>query len=153
MNGTRSTLAPGLKWGIATLMGVTMFRTQTVLFLPEVAMFGGPASDVWFVPWLSDALLGMLVPLAVYLFWTRRGVRSWGALVAYNAIGAFDYVNGLGAQAIAPMPEDMASAATVYGGISVFLVAQLTTLGLLLRTDVIHHFAGPPILADVGGKR
>jgi hypothetical protein len=126
-------------------MGATIFRAQTILFLPEVQMFGGPAPDGWFGPWLSDTIIGLAVPVMLYLFWTRRSVAVWGALVAYNAVGAFDYSQGLITQAISPMPVEMASAATVYLGIGLFMVAQLVALGLLFRRDVIADFSGADV--------
>jgi len=132
-----------IKWTIALLIGATLFRAQTVLFLPTVEMFGGIAPNGWFGPWLSDAILGFLVPVMVFIFMTRRGIRVWGALVLYNAVGAFDYSQGLITQFISPMPAEMASATTVYAGIGVFMTLQLIALGLLFRRDVIHHFAAP----------
>ncbi len=135
-------MTPTIKWAIALLMGVTIFRAQTILFLPEVQMFGGIAPNGWFGPWLSDTIIGFMVPVMLYLFWTRRSVAVWGVLVAYNAVGAFDYSQGLITQAISPMPVEMASAATVYLGIGLFMVAQLVALGLLFRRDVINGFKG-----------
>lgn len=128
------------RWAIALLMGATVFRAQTVLFLSSVEFMGGPAPDAWFGPWVSDAILGVLVPLMVYAFWARRGVRVWGALVIYNALGAFDYSHGLITQMLHPMPVEMASPTTVYAGIGVFLVFQLVALTLLFRGSVINHF-------------
>ena len=133
-------MKPTIRWTIALLMGATVFRAQTVLFLPELQMFGGPAPDGWFGPWLSDTIIGFALPVMLYLFWTRRGVAVWGALVAYNAVGAFDYSQGLITQVISPMPVEMASAATVYLGIGLFMVAQIVALGLLFRRDVIAEF-------------
>jgi len=104
-------------------------------------MFGGPAADAWFAPWLSDAIFGFLVPVMVFLFLKRRGTKLWGALVIYNALGAFDYANGLAAQWIAPMPVEMASPMTVYIGIGLFMVFQLIALALLFRSDVVSHFS------------
>jgi hypothetical protein len=121
-------------------MAATMFRAQTILFLPAVEMFGGPAPDGWFGPWLSDAVLGFLVPLMVFLFWTRRGVRVWGVLVIYNAVGAFDYSQGLITQYVSPMPASMATAATVYAGIGLFMTLQLVALALLFRPGTVSHF-------------
>jgi len=132
-----------LKWTIALLIGATLFRAQTVLFLPTVEMFGGIAPNGWFGPWLSDAILGFLVPVMVFLFMTRRGIRIWGGLVLYNAVGAFDYSQGLITQFISPMPAEMASPTTVYVGIGLFMILQLIALGLLFRRDVIQHFASP----------
>lgn len=134
-------MSKGVKWSIALLMCFTIFRAQTVLFLPKVEMFGGPAADAWFAPWLSDAIFGFLVPVMVFLFLKRRGTKLWGALVIYNALGAFDYANGLAAQWIAPMPVEMASPMTVYIGIGLFMVFQLIALALLFRSDVVSHFS------------
>jgi len=132
-----------LKWTIAVLIGATLFRAQTVLFLPTVEMFGGIAPNGWFGPWLSDAILGFLVPVMVFIFLTKRGIRVWGALVLYNAVGAFDYSQGLITQFISPMPAAMASPTTVYVGIGLFMILQLIALGLLFRRDVIRHFTSP----------
>lgn len=135
-------MKPTIRWTITLLMGATVFRAQTVLFLPEVQMFGGIAPDGWFGPWLSDTIIGFALPLMLYLFWTRRGMAVWGALVSYNAVGAFDYSQGLITQVISPMPVEMASAATVYAGIGLFMVAQIVAIGLLFRRDVIADFVG-----------
>ena len=132
------------KWAITLLMGATIFRVQTILFLPQVEMFGGIAPDGWFGPWLSDTIIGLILPVMIYLFWTRRSIAVWGVLVAYNAVGAFDYSQGLIVQLISPMPVEMASAVTVYLGIGLFMVFQLTALGLLFRRDVIAGFSGWP---------
>ncbi len=135
-------MSKGIKWSIAVLIFLTIFRAQTVLFLPKVEMFSGPAADAWFAPWLSDAIFGFLVPVMVFLFLKRRGTKIWGALVVYNALGAFDYANGLTAQWIAPMPVEMASATTVYVGIGLFMLFQLIALVLLFRDEVVGHFCG-----------
>lgn len=135
-------MTPTIKWAITLLMGVTIFRAQTIVFLSQVQMFGGIAPDGWFGPWLSDTMIGFLLPVMLYLFWTRRSVKVWGILVAYDAVGAFDYSQGLITQAISPMPVEMASAATVYAGIGLFMLAQLAALGLLFRREVIAEFKG-----------
>lgn len=135
-------MTPTIKWAIALLMGATIFRAQTILFLPQVQMFGGIAPDGWFGPWLSDTIIGFMLPVMLYLFWTRRSVAVWGVLIAYNAVGAFDYSQGLITQLISPMPVEMASAATVYIGIGLFMCFQLVALGLLFRRDVIGAFKG-----------
>lgn len=137
-------MTPTIKWAITLLMGATIFRAQTILFLPQVQMFGGIAPDGWFGPWLSDTIIGFILPVMLYLFWTRRSMAIWGVLVAYNAVGAFDYSQGLITQAISPMPVEMASAATVYLGIGLFMCFQLVALGLLFRRDVIGAFKDQP---------
>lgn len=135
-------MTPTIKWAITLLMGATIFRAQTILFLPQVQMFGGIAPDGWFGPWLSDTLIGFALPVMLYLFWTRRSTAVLGVLVAYSAVGAFDCSQGLITQAISPMPVEMASAATVYLGIGLFMVFQLIVLGPLFRRDVIAEFKG-----------
>lgn len=135
-------MTPTIKWAITLLMGATIFRAQTILFLPEVEMFGGIAPDGWFGPWLSDTIIGFVLPVMLYLFWAKRSIRVWGGLVLYNAVGAFDYSQGLITQAISPMPVEMAPPATVYIGIGLFMCFQLVALGLLFRRDVIAEFNG-----------
>lgn len=135
-------MTSAIKWAITLLMGATAFRAQTILFLPELQMFGGIAPDGWLGPWLSDTIIGFALPVMLYLFWARRSVAIWGALVAYNAVGAFDYSQGLITQMISPMPVEMASAATVYVGIGLFMGFQLVALALLFHRDVIAEFKG-----------
>jgi hypothetical protein len=132
------------KWAVTLLMGATVFRVQTILFLPQVEMFGGIAPDGWFGPWLSDTIIGLILPVMIYLFWTRRSLRVWAVLVAYNAVGAFDYSQGLITQLISPMPVEMATPVTVYLGIGLFMLFQLMAIGLLFRRDVIAAFSGWP---------
>ncbi|MEM9158743.1 MAG: hypothetical protein AAGB46_06800, partial [Verrucomicrobiota bacterium] len=102
--------------------------------------FGGPAPNAWFGPWLSDAILGFLVPAVLFVFWKCKGARVWGFLVIYNSIGAFDYSQGLLTQALSPMPIEMASASTVYIGIGIFMFFQLIALGLLFQRDIVDHY-------------
>ncbi|MEM7426373.1 MAG: hypothetical protein AAF441_09770 [Pseudomonadota bacterium] len=134
-------MTQNLRWLIAALMAATVFRAQTILFLPSLEAFGGPASNAWFGPWATDAILGLLVPVMVFVFWTVRDVRAWGGLVVYNAIGVLDYSHGLLTQLLHPMPTAMASSVTVYFGIGLFMLLQLAALTLLFRRDVINRFA------------
>lgn len=131
-----------MKWTITLLMTATVFRAQTVLFLPSVEAFGGPAANAWFGPWLSDAVIGVLVPVMVYVLWKRRTPRAWGFLVVYNSLGAFDYSHGLLTQYFYPMPAEMASPTTVYLGIGVFMVLQLIAIWRLFHRSIIAHFYG-----------
>ncbi len=134
-----STRPRALVW-ITVLMLLTITRFSVVFRLPSLEMFDGTSPDAWFAPWVSDTILGLLVPVMAYLAWSRRGVVVWGALIGYNAIGAFDYVHGLATQWIHPLDN----AALTYGSISLFLALQLAVIGLLFRPDVITHFAGRP---------
>lgn len=133
-------MTPSIKWMITLLMAVTIFRAQTVLFVSSVEAFGGPASNAWFGPWVSDAILGFLVPVMIFVLWKVRSPRAWGALVVYNSLGAFDYSHGLITQYFHPMPVEMAAPATVYLGIGVFMAFQLVAIGLLFRKAVVRDF-------------
>ena len=126
---------------IAILMSLTAFRAQTLLLLPGLVRFGGEAPDAWLVPWVSDSVFGILVPVMVFLLLNARSLRTWALLVAYNAMGAFDYVIGLATQWQHPLPESIGSPIAVYGGITAFLIFQVMAIGLLLRHNVIRHFS------------
>ena len=136
----RRTGPPRVRTWSAVLIGLTAPRAQTILFLPKLEMFGGEAPDAWLAPWVSDAVLGLLVPVALVVLFRLRGPRAWGALLIYNAVGAFDYSHGLLAQYTDPLPESIASGALVYGGIAFGMTVQLAALVLLLRRDVLQHF-------------
>ncbi|MEM8580353.1 MAG: hypothetical protein AAGF50_04045 [Pseudomonadota bacterium] len=131
-----------MKWTITLLMTTTVLRAQTILFLPSVEAFGGAAANAWFAPWLSDAIIGLLVPVMIYVLWKARTPTGWGALLIYNSLGAFDYSHGMLTQYFYPMPGEMASPITVYLGIGVFMVLQLIAIWLLLRRNVVAHFYG-----------
>lgn len=122
---------------IAVLTALTISRFSVAFRLPSLEMFDGDNPDAWIGPWISDTMLGLLVPLMVFLALTKTGARVWGALAAYSVIGAFDYVHGLVTQWIHPLNG---SAAVTYGGISFFLAVQLVAIALLFRTDVMRHF-------------
>lgn len=129
---------------IALLMLLTIFRAQTILFIPEVEMFGGIAPNGWLGPWASDFLIGLFVPFMVYAALKLRGRRIWGVLLIYNAVGAFDYSQGLVAQYVSPMPEQMAPYLAVFIGIALFMIFQLTALANLFRKDVMGDFFSSP---------
>lgn len=84
-----------LRFLIAALILLTSIRFMVVTFLPSLAMFGGPNPDAWIGPWGADTILGALAPLMAWLAWRGQGTRVWGSLIAYNAVGAFDYSHGL----------------------------------------------------------
>jgi len=46
--------------------------------------------------------LGLLAPFIAYLAFMKNGLKLWGALIAYNCIGAFDYANGLLTEYLSP---------------------------------------------------
>lgn len=125
---------------IAVLMLLTITRLQAISFISSLEMFGGISPDAWFAPWVSDGILGVLLPIMVYFTLRGSGIKLWGILVFYNAVGAFDYANGLATQWTAPLPSAIASSALVYSALSVTISLQLLALLLLFRNNVIHHF-------------
>ncbi len=133
-----TTNAHHLRLLAAALILLTTIRFMVVTFLPSLDMFGGPNPDAWIGPWGADTILGLLAPLMAWLAWRGTGLRVWGALIAYNAVGAFDYAHGLLTQWLDPMVTQ--SAAMTYSSIGVSMVVQLTVLAVLFRSGVARSF-------------
>ena len=112
------------------------------LQLPTLEMYGGVNPDAWFAPWISDTILGLTAPYMIYLTLKGRGVMVWGVLLAYNAIGAFDYVHGLMAQWTDPLVPDgiMGTPALTYGSVGFSLVVQLGVIYLLVKPAVVDYY-------------
>ncbi|NJL54379.1 hypothetical protein HC928_03710 [bacterium] len=127
---------------IAAIMLLTITRLQAIWFISSLEMFSGISPDAWLGPWVSDAILGILLPIMVYFTLRGSGIKLWGLLVLYNAVGSFDYSQGLATQWLSPLPSAIASSTLVYGSLSVTLSLQLVALLLLFQNDVIHHFKG-----------
>ena len=123
---------------IAFLILLTSIRFIVVSFIPSLEMFGGPNPDAWIGPWGADTILGALAPLMAWLAWRGQGTRVWGLLIAYNAVGAFDYSHGLLTQWLEPTMTQ--SAALTYGSIGMSLIVQLVVLLLLFRAPVASNF-------------
>ncbi len=78
----------------------------------------------------------------IYLVLKQKGISVWGILVAYNAIGAFDYAHGLITEWTDPLIPNgiMGTPGLTYGAIGFSLIVQLIVLYLLFRPSVISHF-------------
>ena len=131
---------PGVLILIGILIALTSSRILAVAFIPKLEMFGGVAANAWLGPWVVDGILGLILPVALIMMYRVRGPRIWGALLIYNSLGAFDYLNGLLTQSMHPLPESVAPAWLVLGSLVFTLVVQLLCVGLLLRQDVSAHF-------------
>ena len=97
-------------------------------------MFDGNLSNAWTGPFFADVALGVMAPFVAYLAWKKVGKRLWGFLVVYNAVGAFDYLQGLVVSIHSPDPA-LPSIALI-----LFMTLQITILLLLFRKDVVEHY-------------
>lgn len=136
---TKTTNLPKeVKW-IAILILLTTSRFSVVTYFPGLEMLGGSDPNEWLGPWATDTTLGLLAPFIANLAYKKKGLRLWGALIAYNCIGAFDYANGLLTEYLSPQvsnPPEM-----IFGAIGLFFFLQLAVMYLLFKKNVINHFS------------
>ena len=127
---------------IAILMGITFMRAFMGTMIPSLEMYGGENPNAWFGPWVSDTFLGLLAPLMIFLLLTKRGIKTWGSLLVYNGIGAFDYAHGLITQWTDPLTPNgiFGTPELTYGSLSFSLVVQLAVIMLLFSPNVIDYF-------------
>ena len=130
----------GIIW-IAILMLLTTMRFFTVTQLSSLQMFGGVNPDAWLAPWVSDTILGAFAPFMIYILFKKRGLKIWGILLIYNAIGAFDYIHGLATQWTDPLvPNGMLGTPELtFGSIGFSLIVQLLAIYLLFQDDVVKY--------------
>ncbi|MEM9274769.1 MAG: hypothetical protein AAGA80_17670 [Cyanobacteria bacterium P01_F01_bin.143] len=131
---------PKVIYVIAALTALTILRAQTLLFFPTLEMNGGVNPDAWLAPWVSDSILGLLVPVVIYFLFKGSGSKIWALLVMYSALGSFDYANGLATQWSYPLSTEIASSEFVFGSLISTLVFQLISTVLLFRSEVINYF-------------
>ncbi|MEM9022780.1 MAG: hypothetical protein AAGB22_03505 [Bacteroidota bacterium] len=125
---------------IAVLTGLTIPRAQGLLFLPTLEMVGGSSPDAWLAPWVTDAILGLLVPVVIYALLKKTGASTWGLILVYSAIGAFDHANGMVTEWLTPLPVETAGPALVFGSLIATISFQLAAIVLLFRKDVRAYF-------------
>ena len=119
---------------ISVLILITTLRTAAGTLIPNLEMFGGNMSNAWTGPFFADVVLGVMAPFVAYLAWKKVGKRLWGFLVVYNAVGAFDYLQGLVVSIHSPDPA-LPSITLI-----LFMTLQITILLLLFRKDVSEHY-------------
>ena len=127
---------------ISVLILLTTIRFMVVTFLPSLQMFCGPNPDAWIGPWVGDSILVLLAPAMAWLAWRGRGAQVWGLLVAYNAVGAFDYAHGLLTQWLEPTVTQ--SASLTYGSIGLSMIVQIIVIGMLFRKAAVSEFIDGP---------
>ena len=127
---------------IAILMGITFMRFFMGTMIPSLEMYGGENPNAWFGPWISDTILGVLVPIMVFILLKKRGIKIWATLLIYNGIGAFDYAHGLITQWTDPLIPNgiFGSPELTYGSLSFSLIIQITVIVFLFNSNVIDYF-------------
>ncbi|MEM8908564.1 MAG: hypothetical protein AAGD05_12005 [Bacteroidota bacterium] len=131
---------PTVVYAIVVLTGLTITRAQAILFLPTLQMYGGVSPNAWLAPWITDSILGVLLPIVIYYLLNGSGVKTWALLLVYSVIGAFDYANGLATQWLDPLPEEIAGKSLVFIALILTLTFQLTAIVLLFRKDVMAYY-------------
>jgi hypothetical protein len=122
------------------MMALTFARACVVTYFPHLEMYGGVDANAWFAPWVSDTILGLLVPVMIYLLWRKTGAKVWAALIVYNALGAFDYSHGLATQWHYPQMTEGAVSAVTYTVISLGMIFNLAIALMMFRGDIMRHF-------------
>lgn len=131
---------PKIIYIIVGLTALTVLRAQTLFFFSSLEMNGGKNPDAWLAPWVSDSILGLLVPIVIYYLLKGKGAKTWALLIMYSALGAFDYATGLATQWIHPMSTDTASPMLVYGSLLFTFTIQSVAVFLLFNQKVMNHF-------------
>ena len=122
------------------MMALTFSRTSVATYFPHLEMYGGVDANAWFAPWVSDTILGLLVPVMIYLLWRQTGAKVWATLIVYNALGAFDYSHGLATQWHYPQATEGAVSAVIYSAIGLGMVLNIAVALMMFRGDVMRHF-------------
>jgi hypothetical protein len=124
-----------------TIMMVLPFsRASVVTYFPHLEMCGGIDANAWFAPWVSDTILGLLVPVMIYLLWRKTGAKVWAGLIVYNALGAFDYSHGLATQMHYPQMTEGSVSAVIYTTIGLGMIFNLIVTLMMFRSDDMRHF-------------
>ncbi len=125
---------------IAILTALTITRVMALTFLPTLKIFGGTSPDEWLAPWVTDGILGLLLPVVIYFILKGKGLKIWALLIVYSALGAFDYATGLVTQWLHPLPVETASTSVVFISLWTTLLFQVVVIILFFRSDIINHF-------------
>ncbi|RNC85103.1 MAG: hypothetical protein ED556_11090 [Winogradskyella sp.] len=131
---------PKIIYIIAILTGLTITRIQAGMFISSLEMFEGHSPNAWLGPWVTDSILGLLLPVIIYFILKGKGIKTWALILIYSVIGAFDYLNGLITQWQDPLPKEMVSEKLVFASLTASIIFQLTAILLLFKTSVMNHF-------------
>eukprot|EP00966_Prymnesium_polylepis_P003308 76018-Prymnesium_polylepis.1 len=138
---------PSELYAFVAVLAMTIPRTLMIVqLIPKgntVKMLGGPNPNGWLGPWVTDSILGLLVPVMIALSLTLKGVPLLACLFAYNILGAYDYAHGLLTQYLEPQAFFMwkpAVPSQIYFSIGFGCVCNITCAVLLLTAPVQHYF-------------
>jgi hypothetical protein len=101
-------------------------------------------SQGWFGPWVTDSILGVLVPVMIMLSLTVTGIPLLACLFAYNILGAYDYAHGLLTQYLEPQSFFLwkpAVPTAIYGSIGFGCICNLVCAVMLLQGPVVSYFS------------
>ena len=144
---------PAEVYVIGGLLCYTFSRISMASMLKTLKMFGGVNPDAWLGPWFSDTILGILTPFAIYAAFDLEGPVTWGLLLAFNCIGAFDYAHGLLAQYMHPQIIMVGGAPAkppaIYGSIGLGLLFQLINIVVLLTPNTVKYFTYYEVKNDI----
>ena len=129
---------------ITIMVVLTSSRASVVTYFPHLEMYGGIDANAWLAPWVSDTILGLLVPVMIYLLWRKTGAKVWAGLIVYNALGAFDYSHGLATQMHYPQMSEGSVSAVIYTAIGLGMIFNLIVTLMMFRGDVMRHFLKQP---------
>lgn len=131
---------PKVIYIIVAITALTVLRAQTLFFFSTLKMNGGNNPDAWLAPWVTDSILGLLIPIVIYYLLKGKGAKTWALLIMYSALGAFDYATGIATQYIHPMSIETASPTLVYSSLFITLIIQSIAVFLLFKKSAINHF-------------
>ncbi|MBC6994096.1 hypothetical protein QWY85_18950 [Neolewinella lacunae] len=131
---------PTLIYVIVALTALTVTRAQAIYFLFTLEMFGGTSPDEWLGPWVTDSILGIMLPLVIYFILNGSGMKTWALIIVYSALGSFDYANGLVTEWLHPLPEETAGRMLVFSALAATLTFQIVATYLLFQDKAVGHF-------------
>jgi hypothetical protein len=105
---------------------------------------GGAVGDppiAWLMPLIGDAVVGLTGLLIAYLFWTRRGLPVWTAIVVWNAVAIWDAMSAYIIHLTVPWPEffmiQMLGSSMFFAASAMHIVILVLVMRDPLRSDLL----------------
>lgn len=91
------------------VIALTVMAAGRAMTLPFIARAGdggaGDPPDVWLMPLIADAAIGLAAIAVALLIWKRANPTTWVIAVVWSAIGAFDAIAAFVIETTAPWPD------------------------------------------------